>query len=70
MWVLESQKGNTRNKRARKYTVKRKENEKKRKKTKVLLTQKRGADIFGDLIARPTGLRKMAQLLVQHPFEL
>ena len=33
-------------------------------------TQESGTDVFGDLVARLARLRKMAQLLVEHPFEL
>lgn len=42
----------------------------KKKKGKGWLTQECRADVFGDLIARPAGFGKMAQLFVQHPFEL
>ena len=34
------------------------------------LTEKSGANILGDLVAGSAGLGKVAQLLVQHPFEL
>lgn len=34
------------------------------------VTQERGTDVLGDLVARAAGFREMAQLLVQHAFEL
>ena len=36
----------------------------------ILLTQKRRTNIFRNLISRPTGFRKMAEFLIEHPFEL